>query len=166
MHSWLFWTSSIWRSTSKGSAPPILDFRVLESVHFARFVVLPANSEGKRHLVFFDGVRRSSAVPSDRAREAGQRETRWKHGSTMHCADFSGRCLPGSRDAAFRLSGKVLDSLRRDARRLRRANRRGHSQQDALREFIQERLDAARAKEQSRRFFVRPGRRETRSLPG
>src|ERR1043166_2478442 len=38
--------------------PPIVDFRALDSVHFARFVVLPADGAGKRLLVLstaYDG---------------------------------------------------------------------------------------------------------------
>lgn len=38
--------------------PPIVDFRTLETVHFARFVVLPPNAAGKTHLAFsvaYDG---------------------------------------------------------------------------------------------------------------
>jgi hypothetical protein len=37
---------------------PLVDFRDVESVHFARFVVLPKNAAGKRHLAFsvaYDG---------------------------------------------------------------------------------------------------------------
>ncbi|HVW24647.1 MAG TPA: hypothetical protein VHC69_04725 [Polyangiaceae bacterium] len=38
--------------------PPVVDFRALETVHFARFVVLPPNAAGKTHLAFsvaYDG---------------------------------------------------------------------------------------------------------------
>jgi hypothetical protein len=38
--------------------PPLIDFSALETVHFARFAVLPANADGARDLVFstaFDG---------------------------------------------------------------------------------------------------------------
>jgi hypothetical protein len=38
--------------------PPIIDFRALTTVHFARFVVLPPNAAGKTHLAFsvaYDG---------------------------------------------------------------------------------------------------------------
>jgi hypothetical protein len=41
-------------------APPIVDFRTLETVHFARFVVLPPNAAGKTYLAFsaaYDGPR-------------------------------------------------------------------------------------------------------------
>jgi hypothetical protein len=40
--------------------PPLVDFRVVDSVHFARFVVLPKNAAGKQHLAFsiaYDGPR-------------------------------------------------------------------------------------------------------------
>jgi hypothetical protein len=40
--------------------PPIVDFRALDTVHFARFVVLPPNAAGKTHLAFsvaYDGPR-------------------------------------------------------------------------------------------------------------
>jgi hypothetical protein len=40
---------------------PLVDFRGVESVHFARFVVLPRNAAGKRHLAFsvaYDGPKR------------------------------------------------------------------------------------------------------------
>lgn len=38
--------------------PPIVDFRTLDTIHFARFVVLPGDAAGKRHLVWstaYDG---------------------------------------------------------------------------------------------------------------
>src|SRR5262249_54162400 len=38
--------------------PPLVDFRTVGSVHFARFAVLPKNAEGKQHLVLsiaYDG---------------------------------------------------------------------------------------------------------------
>src|SRR6201999_2098887 len=38
--------------------PPVVDFRALTTVHFARFVVLPPNAAGKTHLAFsvaYDG---------------------------------------------------------------------------------------------------------------
>ncbi len=43
-----------------GQSQPIVDFRSIESVHFARFAVLPEDSRGRRHLAFsvaYDGPR-------------------------------------------------------------------------------------------------------------
>jgi len=66
--------------------PPVVDFRVLETVHFARFVVLPPNAAGKRHLVF------SSAY--DGPREVHLRELVEKTGAGFsrvfsHCAGWN-----------------------------------------------------------------------------
>jgi hypothetical protein len=39
---------------------PIVDFRQMDTVHFARFAVLPADSQGRQHLMFstaYDGPR-------------------------------------------------------------------------------------------------------------
>ena len=126
----------------QGAAPPIVDFRVLDSVHFARFVVLPANSEGKRHLVFstaYDGPR------SVHVTELG------KLGASGLCTIY-GHCV-GFPAAAMGATATLLAYLEKSSIRYGAmhvgyvgravADIRG---EEALREFIQERLDAARAK--------------------
>lgn len=70
--------------TSAG--PPLIDFPAVESVHFARFVVLPASADGARDLVF------STAFDGPEERHLNELCARAKAGLAAvfeHCVGFS-----------------------------------------------------------------------------
>lgn len=122
-----------------GDAPgqPIVDFTQLDSVHFARFAVLPEDAEGKRHLVFttaYDGPRRFHL--SELAKRARDGLCRIYE----HCRDFP--------DVARTAPATFIAYLERHAvpHGAMHVGYVGRTVQDiraeaALRNFIQQKLD-------------------------
>jgi hypothetical protein len=125
--------------------PPIVDFRSFDTVHFARFVVLPEDGAGKRYLVLstaYDGTRRFHVA--ELAKRAGA-------GLCLiyeHCVDFpeAARTAPATllaylernsiRHAALHIGyvGRTVQDIRRE---------------NELRRFIEEKLDASRLDERT-----------------
>jgi hypothetical protein len=126
------------RAMKVGSTAPLVDFRVMDSVHFARFVVLPENG-GKRHLAF------STAYDGPLAVHLTELVKRAQQGLSSiyeHCVGFSAdyRRAPASFVAYLE-----THSVRHGALHVGYVGRtvRDVQGEENLRRFIEEKLDRA-----------------------
>ena len=122
--------------TSTG--PPLIDFPALESVHFARFVVLPASADGARDLVF------STAFDGPEERHLAELCARARTGLTAvfeHCVGFSAEA---STTNAALLQYLVQHRLRHGALHVGYVGRAVGDIEDEerVRRFIEQKLDA------------------------
>ncbi|HVU03972.1 MAG TPA: hypothetical protein VHE30_19570 [Polyangiaceae bacterium] len=121
-----------------GQSAPIVDFRTMESVHFARFAVLPEDSKGRRHLAF------SSAYDGPRGVHLSELVSKAQPGLVAifeHCVGFPER----ARIAKNTLLGFIEEkSIRHGALHVGYVGRsvQDVQREDALRKFIEEKLDA------------------------
>ncbi len=120
-------------------AEPIVDFRSLDTVHFARFVVLPGNSEGRRHLVFstaYDGPLRFHLA------ELALRASAGLCAIYAHCVSFpdGAAAAPATLLAYLSKSSVPYGAMHVGYVGRRVADIRD---EERLRRFVQTRLDAA-----------------------
>jgi hypothetical protein len=129
-------------ATLDGSKPgdPIVDFRVLDSVHFARFSVLPPAVDGAQYLVF------STAYDGPRTLHLTELVKRCAPGLSAiyeHCVDYpaGARVAPATLSAYLERHGVPHGALHvgyvgRTVRDIR--------DEEALRRFIEDKLDERR----------------------
>jgi hypothetical protein len=126
-----------------GDSPraPVIDFRMVGTVHFARFVILPPDAGGRRHLVF------SSAYDGPLRLHLSELLKNLREGLCTvyeHCAGFpaTARTAP-----ATLLAYLETNSVRHSALHIGYVGRTMTeiAREDALRGFIEDKLDAFRA---------------------
>jgi hypothetical protein len=129
------------------TAAPLVDFRAMDTVHFARFVVLPEDSARKRHLAF------STAYDGPRPIHLTELAKRGRGGLSdiyAHCVGFPEE---SRRAPATFLAYLESHSIRHGALHVGYVGRDVSDVQgeENLRQFIEAKLDAAGAPNAGRR---------------